>query len=558
MGLLIRTLACVVGACLALTLPIAAHADEAMMSLPRDTHISAFKGTLAWSQFDAATGNYRLMLTDVKSGRTTMPKIAWRKNPFDVTLGPDTKGRTVALYSHCDKEGNGESGNGDTGCDAYRYDLRTKKETKLPFNVDRDSEEWPAQWYGQYSYVEVRVGGTAYQLEAANRCDRVLSSKKDAYHTRLNAHGTCGIVTGQVLRGTTVAQTVVHTRDPIDGKARKYTELRILSTKGGAGTRLLLSKFTDGSDGYSSPAIDSKYVYAVRTGAAITPRFVRVSLKTRKVDEVEAQTPLTDAMARDGNTIYYLEQPGDPGAPLTPCATATPCRLVRSDQDVFGPAQRTLAPRLTLQFPPDPVFGNLPMPVSGALTQAVVRQGKVVGSSPLGGVALEGLIAGYPGAGNELTLTSTGRTATTGADGTWSLTIPPPLTLGGQYVVITRSLPVPVQSAVGTLTTYSSITLTATPGGPGKVIFSGTVEPADQPGRILRIKVRQGSESSAIADAQIAPDGHAFSVEANATVGYTYFADLPPDPGYLTGDVKLRTGTSPDLTVTTVGGTPTP
>ena len=122
--------------------------------------------------------------------------------------------------------------------------------------------------------------------------------------------------------------------------------------------------------------------------------------------------------------------------------------------------------------------------------------------------------------------------------------------------MITRSLPMPVQSAVGTPTTYSSITLTATPGGPGKVIFSGTVEPADQPGRILRIKVRQGSESSAIADAQIAPDGHAFSVEANATVGYTYFADLPPDPGYLTGDVELRTGTSPDLTVTTVGGTP--
>ena len=122
--------------------------------------------------------------------------------------------------------------------------------------------------------------------------------------------------------------------------------------------------------------------------------------------------------------------------------------------------------------------------------------------------------------------------------------------------MITRSLPVPVQSAVGTLKTYSSITLTATPGGPGKVVFSGTVEPADQPGRILRIKVRQGSESSAIADAQIAPDGHTFSVEANATVGYSYFADLPPDPGYLTGGVELRTGTSPDLTVTTVGGTP--
>lgn len=537
----------------ALALPALARADVAMMSLPRDTHISAYKGTLAWSQLDTASGNYRLMLTDVKSGKTTMPKVSWRKNPFDVTLGPDKKGRTVALYSHCDKEGTGETGNGDAGCDAFRYDLRTKRERKLPFNVDRDSEEWPAQWYGQYSYVEVRTGGTAYQLEAANRCDRVLSTKGAAEHTRLNAHGTCGIVTGQVLRGTTVAQTVMYVRPPIDGKVRKYTELRVLSTKGGAGTRLLLSKLQDGSDIYSSPGLDAKYAYAVRTGGSVTPRFVRVSLSTGRVEEVEAQTPLTDAMARDGKTTYYLENPGDPGAPLTPCATITPCRLVRADEDVFGPAVRTLPPRLTLRFPPDPIFGNLPMTVTGALAGAIVRQGKVVGSAPVGGVALEGLIAGYVPGTSEQTFTSTGRTATTGADGTWSLTIPPPLTLGGQYAAITRSLPVPTQSPVASVKTYASITLTATPSTPGKVIFSGTVEPADQPGRILRIHVRQGSESSAIADAQIAPDGHAFSVEASATPGYTYFADLPPDPGYLTGDVERRTGTSPDLTVTATG-----
>lgn len=551
----VKTLVCAGWVCLALALPAIAEADVAMMSLPRDTHISAYKGTLAWSQFDAAKGNYRLMLTDVKSGKTTMPNIAWRLNPFDVTLGPDEKGRTVALYSHCDKEGNGESGNGDAGCDAYRYDLRKKRETKLGFSVETDSEEWPAQWHGQYSYVEVRVGGTAYQLAAANRCDRVLSSKADAEHTRLNAHGTCGIVTGQVLRGTTVAQTVVHVRDPIDGKARKYTELRILSTKGGAGTRLLLSKFTDGSDTYSSPMIDSRYVYAVRTGAAITPRFVRVSLKTRKVDEVEAQTPLTDAMARDGHTVYYLEQPGDPGAPLTPCATSTPCRLVRADQDIFGRAERTLAPRLSLLFPPEPIFANLPMPVSGTLTQTVVRQGKVVRNDPVAGVTLEGRITSVAAGVTEQTLTPTGRTATTGANGTWSLMIPPPLPLGGQYAAVTTSLPVPTQSPIHSVKTYASLTLTATPAGPGKVTFSGTVEPADQPGRIIRIQQRNGDTgtSNGVADAPIAADGHSFSVEANATVGYTYFAELPPDPGYATGDVERRTGNSPDITVTAIG-----
>lgn len=541
-----------VTALLAALAPAPAGADVAMQSLQRATPVSAFKGTLAWSQYIPEKGHYRLMLTDTKTGKTTMPNIGWRENPFDVTLGPDAKGRTVALYSHCDPANDALSGNQTTGCDAYRYDLRRKKETKLGFNSDRDSEEWPAQWGSQYSYVEVRVGGTAYQQKPENRCDRVLSQRKDGARVKLNAHGTCGTVTGQVLRGTTVAQTVMHYKPPIDGKARKYTELRVLSTKGGAGTRLLLSKFQDGSDVYSSPLIDGKYVYAIRYGAAVTPRFVRFHLKTGKVQEVEAQTGLAGSFARDGKTTYYLEQPGDPGAPLAPCAAISPCRLVRADEDIFGSAERVLAPRLSFLAPAGQVFGNLPLPVSGALTSPVVRGGKVIRSVPVPGSLLEGYFVSYVAGAAEQTFGPTGRTATTAADGTWALTIPPPLPLGGQYLAIARGA-VPVHSPVVTIKSYATVTLTATPGRPGKVVFSGTVDPADLPGRRVQIQQRLGDATNEVASAPLAEDGRSFSVEAPATVGQTYLAVLPPDPGYLTGDVERRTGNSPDLIVTVTG-----
>ena len=57
----------------------AARADVAMVSTPRDTPISAYKGTLAWSQWDTVKQQYRLILTTVKIGKPTKPKIGLRK-----------------------------------------------------------------------------------------------------------------------------------------------------------------------------------------------------------------------------------------------------------------------------------------------------------------------------------------------------------------------------------------------------------------------------------------------------------------------------------------------
>lgn len=440
-----RALAYLAGLCAVLALPSApAHADVAMTSLPRDTPISAYKGTLASSEWDSVKQQYRLVLTTIKSGKITKPKVGLRKAPFDVTLGPDTKGKTVALYSRCHKSDG-------TDCDAYKYDLAAKKESKLNFSRDDRDEAWPSQWEERYAWVEQRGNGDDPNDFKDGNCDAPMTRPVDSSSAvKELSKGTCGTVTGQALRKTTIVQTISWA----DDVARNFSDVRQLSTKGGSSKRLARLQGLQGGDLYSAPVLDDEFVYLVRTGSGTAPRFVRIERSTGKMQLVEALTPLAGRLARDGGTTFYIEQlVGDPGAPGVACATFRPCRLVRADPSVFGSGERKLAPRLTIQAPPSPVPAAQALPLSGTLTVPVVRQGTLVRSEPVAGVTLEGLQASDLNNANGENLRATGRTVTTGAAGSWSLTLLPPLPADGFYAAITRSLPVAAQSPIVELKT---------------------------------------------------------------------------------------------------------
>ena len=431
-----RALACIAGLGIALAMAAPARADVAMISTPRDTPISAYKGTLAWSEWDTVKQQYRLVLTTVKTGKATKPKIGLRTSPFDVSLGPDSDGKTVALYSRCSKSDG-------TKCDAYRYDLAKKKESKLDFSRSDRDEAWPSQWQGRYAWVEQRGKGDDPNDYKDGNCDapmtRAVSSSSAVKEL---SKGTCGTVTGQSLRKSTIVQTVMWA----DDITRNFSELRQLSVKGGGAKRLARLQGLQGGDIYSAPLLDDEFFYAVRTGSGTTSRFVRIERSTGKMQLIEALTPLAARLARDGNTSFYLEQQvGDQGAPGIACATYRPCRLVRADPSVFGSGERKLAPRLTLQLPPA-ITADQPLSLSGSLMTPVVRQGVLVRSEPVAGATLEGLQATDLNSANGESLRATGRTVTTGADGTWALTIQPPLPADGYYAAITRSLPVAAQS----------------------------------------------------------------------------------------------------------------
>ena len=105
----------------------------------------------AWSEWVTETGNYVLALRE--KGKVTYPNISKRANePFDVTLGPAEDGHTVALYSRCATAAG-------TGCDAFKYDLRSKKETRIEqISSTTKDEAWPAQWRHNYAFVRHQYG----------------------------------------------------------------------------------------------------------------------------------------------------------------------------------------------------------------------------------------------------------------------------------------------------------------------------------------------------------------------------------------------------------------
>src|SRR5919108_6024701 len=76
-----------------------ARADVTVATVAKPAPVSFFAGRLVWSAFDPATNTYSLMtrVSDVTSAVPVKPRAV----PFDVDLGPDRNGNTVAVYSRC-------------------------------------------------------------------------------------------------------------------------------------------------------------------------------------------------------------------------------------------------------------------------------------------------------------------------------------------------------------------------------------------------------------------------------------------------------------------------
>ena len=79
-----------------------AAADGVDRTEARPTSIAAYGGWFVWSHWVSTGREYRLVASDGVAVRT-LP-VPGRKVPFDVDLGPDEHGHTVATYSRCAKE----------------------------------------------------------------------------------------------------------------------------------------------------------------------------------------------------------------------------------------------------------------------------------------------------------------------------------------------------------------------------------------------------------------------------------------------------------------------
>ena len=77
-------------------------ADEVIATTARPTPVSAHAGRIVWSDYDPAQRAY--FLAQRVNGVTSRVPVRPRCVPFDVDLGPDVNGETVAAYSRCARE----------------------------------------------------------------------------------------------------------------------------------------------------------------------------------------------------------------------------------------------------------------------------------------------------------------------------------------------------------------------------------------------------------------------------------------------------------------------
>lgn len=136
-------------------LPVAARAqapaEVVLAKVDRATPIAAFGGRLAWSARVPGTETYRLVSRGPDGVVADVP-VAPRAIAFDVDLGPAADGSVVAVYSRCATEVPAYVKG--RGCDIYRFDFATGRETKVdevssPFA----SETWPTFWRPRLAFA---------------------------------------------------------------------------------------------------------------------------------------------------------------------------------------------------------------------------------------------------------------------------------------------------------------------------------------------------------------------------------------------------------------------
>jgi hypothetical protein len=125
--------------------------------------VDAVAGRVVWSDYDAAAGAWRLM--EHRGGVTRALPVAPRATPFDVDLGPDGSGGTVAVYSRCTRRLPFDRSTPQQqrtarryGCDIYAFSFATGVERAVRSVNSRADEYWPTVWGRKLAFVRAYGG----------------------------------------------------------------------------------------------------------------------------------------------------------------------------------------------------------------------------------------------------------------------------------------------------------------------------------------------------------------------------------------------------------------
>jgi hypothetical protein len=134
--------------------------------------VDAYGGRVVWSDHDQAADAWRLM--QYEHGAVSAVPVTPRATPFDVDLGRGPDGGTSAVYTRCakrlprDEPAVVPGRHVRYGCDVYRFDFASGKESRVGAVSAGGDEAWPAIWGSRIAFVRTyperggRRGTTPY------------------------------------------------------------------------------------------------------------------------------------------------------------------------------------------------------------------------------------------------------------------------------------------------------------------------------------------------------------------------------------------------------------
>jgi hypothetical protein len=296
----------------------AATGDEVLATLGSPSaRLSAYGGQVVWSE---RIGPGRHVLMRWQQGRVDRLPVPERAVPFDVDLGPDARGRPVAVYSRC--PGESDTMGPVASCDVFRLLLAGGSERKLGrVSTTRASEYAPTIWRGGVAYAS----------------SKTIRSRPRLLFLRRGASRPVPLRGGRVLAGGARVEAMDLTSDALvftwsSGGSSVLWRVPLTGRRG----RVLAKGFVE--EGYADEQVSPNAAPAgtlwVRALSEACTHTTTIFSDHRGQRRATAPTSREiRALARDGTTLYAIT------SPLDPCSVSPDITLVRLAPLVFIPPE---------------------------------------------------------------------------------------------------------------------------------------------------------------------------------------------------------------------------
>jgi len=149
---------------LALGSPALAGADTQITQDPSAANISSYGGAQAWQRaVPGTTTDFRLVIR--RNGVVAdAQNIDFFDHRVDPDVGPDEDNRIVVTYARCDNP----SSYANPDCGLFVYDVKSRKERRVPGFLSDAEEYSPSTWGARYAYgrtSKYHVGTTGFPFE---------------------------------------------------------------------------------------------------------------------------------------------------------------------------------------------------------------------------------------------------------------------------------------------------------------------------------------------------------------------------------------------------------